>query len=101
MELELKKQRTWSSNSVGVASVCLFFWAEPMQLFEAETSTIVFLAQVDALFDLSLTDMAADTDCLIKSLVEPLYPDLGITCVAWWNRFLASLPRKSKRISLQ
>lgn len=40
------------------------------------------------MFDLSLTDMPADTDCTIKSLVEPMYPDLGITCVAWWNRFL-------------
>ena len=103
-ETEKAKNMVFQPPLLGLPLCMSFFWADPMQLFEAETSTIVFLAQVDALFDLSLTDMAADTDCLIKSLVEPLYPNLGITCVAWWNmwnRFLASLPRKSKRISLQ
>eukprot|EP00435_Cladocopium_sp_Y103_P024768 s182_g6.t1 len=31
--------------------------------------------------------MPADTDCTIKSLVEPMYPDLGITCamVGTWK----------------
>ena len=40
VELKLKKQRTWSSNPLCWGCQCMsFFWAEPMQLFEAETST--------------------------------------------------------------
>ena len=41
-----------------------------------------FFCQVDALLDLSLTDVPAGTDCKIKTLVESMYSDLGITCVA-------------------
>ena len=41
-----------------------------------------FYCQVDALLDLSLTDVPAETDCKIKTLVESMYSDLGITCVA-------------------
>ncbi|CAE7595867.1 unnamed protein product [Symbiodinium natans] len=35
---------------------------------------------VDALFDLSQTSIPADTPCKVKTLVESLYPHLGITC---------------------
>jgi len=43
--------------------------------------------EVDALLDLSLTDVPADTDCKIKTLVESMYSDLGITCamVGTWK----------------
>lgn len=41
-----------------------------------------FYCQVDALLDLNLTDVPSGTDCKIKTLVESMYSDLGITCVA-------------------
>ena len=53
-------------------------------LMEVEQLSICcsFSCQVDALLDLSLTDVPAETDCKIKTLVESMYSDLGITCVA-------------------
>eukprot|EP00438_Fugacium_kawagutii_P027124 Skav225187 [mRNA] locus=scaffold3065:22022:31600:+ [translate_table: standard] len=43
--------------------------------------------EVDALLDLSLTEVPAGTDCKIKTLVESMYPELGITCamVGTWK----------------
>lgn len=61
------------------------YWRSASGYISTVNKTIV--QQVDALFDLSLTDMPADTDCTIKSLLEPMYPDLGITCamVGTWK----------------
>jgi hypothetical protein len=81
VELWKNKEHPLPTPSVGVASVCLFFGQKRCSCLKQKVPSRY--AQVDALFDLSLTDMPADTDCTIKSLLEPMYPDLGITCVAW------------------
>ena len=35
---------------------------------------------VDAIFDLNQTSIPSDAACKVKTLVESLYPQLGITC---------------------